>query len=175
MEDPQWWQILAALSAAVGALAGAAGAVAAWRSAKASERTSRESRLALGAAVRPTLKVTAQELDERFAGRVREWAVAVYNISPWDAADVYVEARYRDGERIRAYSERIAANDAAPFAMALRPKDRGHEHDPELAQVMVRYSDGHRISRYESRYTYSYDESSRSFSVDQSHEQITIR
>jgi hypothetical protein len=124
--DLQWWQVLAAVSAAIGALAAAAGAVAAWRSARASERTSRESRRALGAALRPRLKVDTFDLseDERFAGR-SGLAVVVYNPSDWDAADVEIEAVYRDGERIRDSAERVPGHDEEPYAMTLRRGIRG--------------------------------------------------
>jgi hypothetical protein len=112
----------------------------------------------------------AKDLDERFQGR-SGFAVIVYNISPWDAADVDVEALYRDGEQIRDSTERVPAHEEEPFALALRPKNPSRDHDPELARVTVRYSDGQRISRYESRYTYFYNDVTHW--IQESHEQIT--
>jgi hypothetical protein len=96
----------------------------------------------------------------------------VYNPSQWDAADVDVEALYRDGEESCGSTERVPAHDEEPFAVDLRPETPGRHPYADLARVTVRYSDGQRISRYESRYTYSYDEATQFPRIEQSHDQI---
>jgi hypothetical protein len=117
------------------------------------------------------VKIFVGLLDQRFRGLAGKFAVGIYNISPWDAADLEVQAIYRDGSVLTGSSERLAANDVEPFGMDLRSAELRFDFDPALARVVVRYSDAQRIARYESRQDYEPREDG-SPAISEAHEQI---
>jgi hypothetical protein len=150
---------MVATATVVAAVAAALGAGAAWRSARASVATSRDAMEALALGIRPRLEALAGTLPPKYF-------VIVRNPSDFDATDIDVEVVRRDGQVFRTTSERLAAGHGRPpgetdFLRAeAGPEPKGIMGTEEEAfeRIVVRYSDGRGIARYERRYLFTYQE-----------------
>lgn len=141
---------LAAIFTAVGGIAGAVATFFAWRSAKASRDTGRDAREALAIAVEPEVFVGYGNVAERNG-------FLISNGSKFDAVDVEVEVRRRDGDLVRSTRERLArstewdgywiADDGTNEALV----------DPyeTFEDVVVHYWDSQHVARYELRVNFN--------------------
>lgn len=160
---PLWLQAMVATATVVAAIAAALGAGAAWRSARASVATSRDAMEALALGIRPRLEAAPTHL---MAGTLPpQYFVMVRNPSDFDATDIDVEVVRRDGQVFRTTSERLAAGHGRPpgetdFLRAeAGPEPKGIMGTKEtFERIVVRYSDGRGIARYERRYLFTYQE-----------------
>lgn len=152
---PVNWDAFSGIAQAVAAVAAAVAAGAAWRAAVTSERTSRQSSEALALIERPTLQtrgVYAEDVDGRVVG-----TVYIANPGRWDARDVVVEVRMREGHTFRDQADWLRA-DAPPLRVQLDEFPRGILGGYEallIDSITIRFSDHRRTATYERREDYS--------------------
>lgn len=146
------WEAVGGVGAAVGGAAAAVSAVAAWRAANASHATSRDALEALAVGIRPRLQVgfgQPVEGDPSFYARV-------VNPSEWAATDLQVEVLLGSGERITGQRERLDAGGDGmrreePQWMVKIGELSTDEWMADLQRVLINFSDGRGIARYEHR------------------------
>jgi hypothetical protein len=150
-----WKFVIPQSIAALTAGAAMFGAIAAWRAARASERTSRDALVALAIAIKPRINVDT--LDMHGANRSRSIAL-IQNTSEWDAIDVEVEVRLRDGSVVedttavlKTAQTAVGLPTGADFEVEFGEPAPDETHASRLDRVLVRYWDSRKIRRYEYR------------------------
>jgi hypothetical protein len=136
----------------VSAVFTAVAAVAAWRAASAARETSRESRQALAAALRPNVRAQFDARRITLVDGTFRLVLVVQNISEWDAKDVDVQVEYRDGEKVSESTEHLGSRirDVDEEMRIPLRFEAGEEQKAraELARVTVLWSDSQRLARY---------------------------
>jgi hypothetical protein len=143
------------IGAGVGGLGAAAGAGAAWKAASASRETGENAAEALALALKPTLQLETFAIGEPEASERGAWHTRVLNESAFTALDVVVEARFRDGERIRQEIERLSPGGFETFTLReISAPPGGPTAAPQGESLVVRYSDERRLARYEASFSF---------------------
>jgi hypothetical protein len=146
----------------VAAIAGAAAAGAAWRAAIHSERTSRQSSEALIFIERPTVQthgIYTEELEERLTG-----VAYVADNGSWDARDLTVRVRKRDGRSFEARTEWLReGSESLRVELGDFPPDPGGYAGLQIDHIVIRFADRRRAAMYERHEDYSHLTRRRSF------------
>lgn len=149
------WGAVGATAEVVAAIVAAVAAVAAWKAAIHSERTSRQTSEALTLIERPTVKTSgiyAEERGERVVGTTH-----VGTSGSWDARDVHVEARRRDGSVFRGHTDwlRVGASSLRVELGEFPPAPEGYA-GLEMDSVYIRFADHRGTAIYERHEDYSH-------------------
>lgn len=167
---PVWMQVAVAVATVSAAMAAAVSAYASWRSAKASVATGQDAMEALALGIRPRLEASPPQppMPGQTPGQAARLGVIVTNPSDFDAADIEVEVRRRDGQVLNTRAGRLPASHGQR-AQEFRDAISADAGDPPtsvfdpwgmsvIERVVVRYSDHRDIARYEHRYLYTWNE-----------------
>jgi hypothetical protein len=110
---------------------------------------------ALALALAPNLRVESFAVAVAEGSDVGAWNAEVFNETQFAATDVTLEAKFRDGVRVRERIERLAGG--AVQAIGLRsidPPPGGPTPAQAGEELLLRYSDERGIARYELRYLF---------------------
>jgi hypothetical protein len=150
-----WYEIVGGLGAAVGGVGAAVGGTAAWRAASASKDASRDAADALALGLKPLLALEAIAVADPEGSEQGKWSARIHNASPFSAVDIVLEARFRDGERVRREVERLGSMESETVLLRnIAAPPAGPSPEQAGEGLALRYSDERRLARYEIQFAF---------------------
>lgn len=150
-----WYEIVGGVGAAVGGVGAAVGGMAAWRAASASKDASRDAADALALGLKPQLALETIAVADPEGSEQGRWSARIQNPSPFTAVDIVVEARFRDGERVRREIERIGSMESETVLLRkIAAPPAGPSTEQAGESLALRFSDERRLARYEIQFAF---------------------